>query len=250
MFMTVKTIIEVCVDSVASALAAEAGGADRLELCQDLCEGGLTPSAGLLAVVRERVKLPVAVMIRPRGADFCYSAAEFEVMRRDLQFAKQAGANMIVLGLLTPDGSVDVARTKELIALARPLPVTFHRAFDMGRDAKSALEELIGLGVERVLTSGLERNVIAGLDTIVALMKQARGRITIVPGGGISEQNLPQILAATSAKEFHVSASTPQESAMTFRNPRVVMGRGVVPPEFSFTRASETRVRTFRQLAD
>jgi copper homeostasis protein len=247
--MTNQTLIEVCVDSVESALAAQAGGADRIELCQDLSEGGLTPSAGLFATVRERVKLPIAVMIRPRGADFCYSEPEFEVMRSDLQFAKQAGANMMVLGLLTPDGSIDVARTGELIALARPLPVTFHRAFDMVCDAGTALEDLIRLEVERVLTSGLERTAAEGLDRIMTLMRLAQGRITIVPGGGISEHNLPKILATTGAREFHISASTAQESAMTFRNPRVTMGRGVVPPEYSITRASEARVRAFRQLA-
>lgn len=242
--------MEVCVDSVESALAAAAGGADRIELCQDLCEGGLTPSAGLLATVRARVKLPVAVMIRPRGADFCYTEAEFEVMRRDLQFAKETGAAMIVLGLLTPDGEVDRVRTQELVALARPLPVTFHRAFDMARDAGQALEDLIGLGVERVLTSGQERTVVEGLETVVVLMKQAAGRIIIVPGGGITERNLPRILAATGAAEFHVSASATQESPMTFRNPRVAMGRSFGPPEYSFTRASESRVRAFRALAD
>lgn len=243
-----KPILEVCVDSVESALAAEVGGADRLELCQSLCEGGLTPSPGLLAEVRERVKIPIAVMIRPRGADFCYSEAEFKVMRRDLILARQAGADMIVLGLLKPDGSVDVPRTKELIALARPLPVTFHRAFDMARDAGTALEDLIALGVERVLTSGKERTAAEGLDTIVALLRQARGRITIVPGGGINEQNVIQILTATGVKEFHVSASATQESAMIFHNPRVIMGRGVVPPEYSFSRTSEARVRAFREL--
>jgi copper homeostasis protein len=247
--MMTRTFIEVCVDSVESALAAAAGGADRLELCQNLCEGGLTPSAGLLALVRERLKLPIAVMIRPRGADFSYSGSEFEVMRRDLQFAKQAGADMLVLGLLSTDGSVDVARTRELIELARPLPVTFHRAFDMVCDAEAALEDLIGLGVERVLTSGLERTVIEGLDLIVALIKQARGRITVVPGGGINERNLPRILAATGAREFPVSASATQESAMTFRNHRVTMGRTFGPAEYSFTHASEARVRTFRDLA-
>jgi len=248
--MKTGPLMEVCVDSVESALAAQAGGADRLELCQDLCEGGLTPSAGLLATVRAGVKLPLAVMIRPRGADFCYTEAEFEVMRRDLQFAKETGADMLVLGLLTPDGEVDLARTRELVALARPLPVTFHRAFDKARDAGRALEDLIGLGVERVLTSGQERTVIDGLDTIVALVKQGRGRITIVPGGGITERNLPKILAATRAKEFHVSASTTHESAMTFRNPRVAMGRTFGPAEYTFTRARESRVREFRALAD
>jgi copper homeostasis protein len=204
----------------------------------------------LLATVRERVNLPIAVMIRPRGADFCYSEAEFDVMRRDLQFAKQAGADMIVLGLLTPDGSVDVARTRELIALARPLPVTFHRASDMVRDAGKALEDLIGLGVERVLTSGLERTVLEGLDEIVSMMKRANGRITIMPGGGITERNLPKILAATGAKEFHISASTTRESAMTFRNLRVAMGRTFGPAEYSFTCASEARVRAFRKLSE
>lgn len=248
--MKTGPLIEVCVDSVESALAAQAGGADRIELCQDLCEGGLTPSAGLLSTVRARVKLPLAVMIRPRGADFCYTEAEFEVMRRDLQFAKATGADMIVLGLLTANGEVDLGRTRELVVLARPLPVTFHRAFDMARDADRALEDLIGLGVERVLTSGQERTVVEGLDTIVALMKLARGRITIVPGGGITERNLPKILAATEAKEFHVSASATQESTMTFRNPRVGMGRTFGPAEYTFTRASESRVRAFRALAN
>lgn len=241
--------MEVCVDSVESALAAAAGGADRLELCQDLCEGGLTPSAGLLAGVRARVKIPLAVMLRPRAADFCYSEAEFEVMRRDLQFARELGADMVVLGILTPDGGVDVARTRELIALARPLPVTFHRAFDMVSDATRALEDLIQLGVERVLTSGLERTALEGLDTLAALMKQAGERIIVVPGGGITERNLPKLLAVTGAKEFHVSASVPQESAMAFRNPRVAMGRTFGPGEYSFTRAGEARVRVFRELA-
>ncbi len=247
--MPSQTVIEVCVDSVESAVAAASGGANRTELCQDLCEGGLTPSAGLLAAVREQVKIPIAVMIRPRGADFCYSDAEFDVMRRDLQFAKQAGADMLVFGMLTPDGAVDVARVRELIDLARPLPVTFHRAFDMVRDAERALEDLIALGVARVLTSGLERTVVEGLDTITSLIRQARGRITIVPGGGITERNLPKILAATGVGEFHVSASAPQESAMTFRNSRVAMGRTFGPAEFSFSRASEARVRAFRDLA-
>lgn len=244
-----KPLIEVCVDSVESALAAQAGGADRIELCQDLCEGGLTPSAGLLEVVRERVKLPLAVMIRPRGADFCYSEPEFEVMRRDLLAVKRAGADLIVLGLLTPDGAIDHARTAELVALARPLPITFHRAFDMVRDAHEALETLIALGIERVLTSGLERTVVEGLDTIVALQQQAGSRIIVVPGGGISERNLPKILKTTVAREFHVSASENREGSMTFRNPRVAMGRTFGPAEYTFTRTSTARVRAFRDLA-
>jgi len=244
-----KPILEVCVDSIESALAAAAGGADRIELCQSLGEGGLTPSAGLLKAVRQRVKIPLAVMIRPRGADFCYSEAEFEIMQHDLLFAKQSGADFIVLGLLTPDGAVDKLRTGELMTLAQPLPVTFHRAFDMVQDVEKALEDLIQLGVARVLTSGLERTVMEGLDLISALVRQAGSRISIVPGGGITEQNLVKILSATGVREFHVSASAIQESAMTFRNIRVTMGRTSGPAEYSFTRTSESRVRAFRDLA-
>lgn len=247
--MTVKRLMEVCVDSVESALAAQAGGADRIELCQTLGEGGLTPSAGLFAAVREKLKIPIAVMIRPRAADFCYSPAEFEIMRRDVQFAKGAGANMLVFGVLDANGDVDRDRTAELVSLARPLPVTFHRAFDMTRDPTAALETLIQLGIERVLTSGQERSVMEGLGKIVALQQQARGRIIIMPGGGIKESNLPEIFAATDVREFHVSASVTQESAMIFRNPRVTMGRLATPAEYSWTRASEARVRAFRELA-
>lgn len=244
-----RPLIEVCVDSVESARAAEAGGADRIELCQALGEGGLTPSAGLLVVVRERVELPIAVMIRPRRGDFCYSEAEFDVMRRDLLDAKQNGADFIVTGILTAEGSVDIVRMRELVALARPLPVTFHRAFDMVCDVERALEDLIDLGVERVLTSGRERTVVDGLETVVRLRQQARGRIVIVPGGGIDEENIIRILAASGATEFHVSASEIQESPMTFRNSQVVMGRTQSLSEYSVSRTSEARVRKFRELA-
>lgn len=241
--------IEVCVDSVAGALAAEQGGADRLELCSALGEGGLTPSAGLLERVRERVRLTLAVMIRPRAGDFLYSDDEFDVMRRDLVLAKRLGADMIVLGLLTAAGDVDVPRTRELVALARPLPVTFHRAFDMVRDPHAALDNLIALGVERVLTSGLERSALEGLDLIAELVRRAAGRIIVVPGGGVSERNVAKILAASSAVEFHVSASAPVASGMTFRNGRVAMGRQYGPPEYAGTVADAGRVAAFRGLA-
>lgn len=242
--------IEVCVDSVAGALAAAHGGADRVELCSALGEGGLTPSAGLLGRVRERVKLTLAVMIRPRAGDFLYSDDEFEVMRRDLALAKQLGADMIVLGLLTAAGDVDVPRTRELVALARPLPVTFHRALDMARDPHAALDDLIGLGIERVLTSGQERSALEGLDLIADLVRQAAGRIVVVPGGGVSERNVAKILAASGAAEFHVSASAPVASGMTFRNGRVAMGRQYGPSEYAGTVADAGRVAAFRRLAE
>lgn len=244
------TLIEVCVDSVESARAAETAGADRIELCQALGEGGLTPSAGLMEAVCEEARIDVAVMIRPRPGDFHYSEAEFAVMQKDLRLAKQAGADVIVLGLLNPDGTVDQDRTRRLVDAARPLPVTFHRAFDMVRDPVEALETLVQLGVSRVLTSGLERSALEGLDLITDLVRRAAHRITVVPGGGITERNLQKILRQSGAREFHVSASSPRESAMTFRNPRVAMGRVIGAPEYQISQASEQRIRSFRDLAE
>ncbi len=240
---------EVCIDTVESALAAEAGGASRVELCSALGEGGLTPSLGLLQVVRSRIRIPIAAMVRPRAGDFCYSDDEFEVMKQDLASFKQCGADMIVLGLLLPDGTIDADRTRQLIELARPLPVTFHRAFDMTKDARSSLETLIQLGCDRVLTSGQEKSVLEGLDLLVDLVRQAGGRILVVPGGGITEKNLPRILRECSPKEFHVSASGTRDSRMEFRNSRIPMGRTLSASEYAVSVADAGRVRRFRSLA-
>lgn len=248
--MSSRRLVEVCIDSVESTVAAVGGGADRLEVCSALGEGGLTPSPGLLEIVRERVTIPLAVMIRPRAGDFCYSDDEFEVMRRDLVRLKALGADLMVFGLLTPSGDVDVARTRELIALARPLPVTFHRAFDMTRDPRAALETLIALGCERVLTSGQEKSVLEGLELVTELVRLAGDRITVLPGGGITERNLPRILRECDAKEFHVSASGSRDSRMEFRNTRIPMGRTLAASEFALSVADEARVRRFRGLAD
>lgn len=247
--MSLRRLVEVCIDSVASALAAVEGGADRLEVCSALGEGGLTPSSGLMEVVRARVRLPLAVMIRPRSGDFCYSDDEFEVMRRDLVRLKSMGADLFVLGLLTPEGDVDAEQTRELITLARPLPVTFHRAFDMTRDPRASLETLIELGCERVLTSGQEKSVLEGLDLVAELICQARDRIIVVPGGGITERNLPRILRACDVREFHVSASATRDSRMQFRNARVPMGRTLAASEYSASVTDAGRVRQFQELA-
>ena len=247
--MTQHRQIEVCIDSVESAVAAGDGGADRLEVCSALGEGGLTPSAGLMEVVRSRVRIPLAVMIRPRAGDFCYSNEEFEVMRRDLVRLKAMGADLFVLGVLTPSGEVDADRTRELIGLARPLPVTFHRAFDMTRDARASMESLMDLGCERVLTSGQEKSVLEGLELITELVGIARGRIIVVPGGGITERNLPRILRECDAREFHVSASAVRDSRMEFRNGRVPMGRTLAASEYATSVADAARVRRFRELA-
>jgi copper homeostasis protein len=157
-------VLEICIDSVEAAMAAQQGGANRVELCADLLEGGTTPSAGTIHLARRSIDIDLNVIIRPRGGDFCYTPVEFEVMKLDIETAKAAGANGVVIGVLNEDGSVDADRTSELVTLARPMSVTFHRAFDMARDPYQALETLIDLGVDRVLTTGQESSVLEGLD--------------------------------------------------------------------------------------
>ncbi len=240
-------LLEVVIDSVESALAAQEGGARRVELCANLLAGGTTPSAGMIAAVRGAVSIGVMVMIRPRGGDFCYSAPEFAVMQYDLRVARELGADGVVFGILTPDGDVDVERMAALVALARPLQVTCHRAFDMTRDPSRALEDLIGLGVDRVLTSGGENSALEGLDLIGELARQARGRIGVMPGGGITERNIGKIVAATAATEVHVSGRATVEGPMVYRNTRAFMGGALRPPEFTRTFTDAARIRTMQK---
>ncbi|XP_043111759.1 copper homeostasis protein cutC homolog [Puntigrus tetrazona] len=217
-------LMEVCVDSVESAISAERGGAARVELCCSLLEGGLTPSSGLLQVVKENVRIPVYAMIRPRAGDFLYSDWEVEVMKRDIEQMKIHRADGLVFGALTEDGRVDTELCMELLAASRPLPVTFHRAFDMVHDPAVALEALISLGFERILTSGCDSSALEGLPVIKRLVEQAKGRIVITPGGGITERNLQRILEASGSQEFHCSARSSKDSSMKFRNGNVSMG--------------------------
>jgi copper homeostasis protein len=226
-------VFEVCVDSAEAAVAAQEGGAHRVELCSDLLEGGLTPSHGTLAVARRYLHIGIMAMVRPRGGDFCYTDTEFAVMREDLLAAKNLGATGVVFGLLSPNGTIDRERTAELIALARPLPVTFHRAFDVSRDPFESLEVLIALGVDRVLTSGQEPSVLEGLDLIVKLVDRAAGRIIIMPGGGITERTVGRISPVCGATELHFASLEPREGRMSYRNPRVFMGGTLRPPEYA-----------------
>ncbi|MCB0125320.1 MAG: copper homeostasis protein CutC [Caldilineaceae bacterium] len=216
--------VEICVDSVEGALAAQQGGAQRVELCDNLVEGGTTPSSGMIALARQQLTIGLHVIIRPRGGDFLYSALEFAVMQQDLLHAKTLGADGVVIGLLNCDGTVDSQRTAALIALARPLTVTFHRAFDMTRDTTAALETLIELGVDRVLTSGQEQSALTGLPRIADLVQQAGKRIIVMPGGGINEENVGTIIQQSGVCEVHLSARSTTESAMRYRNERVHMG--------------------------
>ncbi|KAM9804208.1 copper homeostasis protein cutC homolog [Neosynchiropus ocellatus] len=248
-------LMEVCVDSVESAVNAERGGAGRLELCSSLSEGGLTPSLGLLQIVKRYVKIPVYVMVRPRGGDFLYSDQEVEVMKKDLELMKAHGADGLVLGALTEDGCVDAELCMDFLAAARPLPVTFHRAFDMVHDASLALETLISLGFQRVLTSGCDSSALEGLPVIKKLIEQAKSRIAVMPGGGITERNLQRILEGSGAQEFHCSARSSRDSAMKYRcehgfkNSCVSMGAAFTAPEYSLKVADVSKVRTFNAIA-
>jgi copper homeostasis protein len=222
--MSNSVLLEICADSVESALAAERGGAHRIELCSSLLEGGVTPSSGLISTVRSRVGIDLYVMIRPRGGDFCYTAEEFETMEQDALTAKQLGANGIVFGILQEDGHVDVAKTRHLVEIVRPLKVTFHRAFDMSNNLEKSLDDIIRAGVDRVLTSGGEQKVEDGIPSVQKLNRAANGRLIIMAGGGISESNVHRVLAATQVKEIHASVRVHVSSPMRHRNEKISMG--------------------------
>ena len=199
-------ILEVAANSVASALAAEAGGATRVELCSALALGGLTPSHAAIAMAVEHLRIPVHVLIRPRGGDFVFDDLECAVMRRDIETCKSLGCAGVVIGVLTANGEVDAARCRGLIDAAGGMSVTFHRAFDFAREPETALEAIIALGCERVLTSGQAPDALTGAPLIRTLIEQAHGRIAIMPGGGIDAHNAAAIAQATGAREFHASA--------------------------------------------
>jgi copper homeostasis protein len=243
--MSNRIILEACVESVEAAVAAQEGGADRVELCANLLEGGTTPSAGTIQLAREKLGIGLNVMIRPRGGDFCYSDAEFEVMKLDVQLAKKLGADGVVFGILKENGAVDTLRTGELLELARPLSVTFHRAFDMARDPYEAIKDLIRLGIDRILTSGQDLSALEGLDLIADLVQKAGDRVVVMPGGGITERNVKKIALQSGAREVHVYAPMTVESRMRYRNDRCFMGGELRPPEFSLTVTAADRIQTF-----
>ncbi len=236
-------IFEACVDSVESALAAVTGGAGRLELCDNLVEGGTTPSAGMIDLCRERVLVPLFVLIRPRGGDFVYSADERAVMLRDILLCREAGVDGVVVGAMRPDGTVDADAMRPLVEAAHPMEVTFHRAFDSCRDPRVALETLIELGVDRVLTSGQARNALEGAAMIAQLVEQAAGRIEIMAGGRVNETNVAEIVDATGVEEVHARVMTAVPSVMTWRNERVVLQQSLPADEGARMAADAARVK-------
>lgn len=228
-----RLISEICIDSVDGAIAAEQAGADRVELCANLLEGGTTPSIGLMETTIARTKLPVQVMVRPRGGDFLYSEVEVEIMLRDIAAAKAARAGGVVFGCLLSDGAIDAKLTERLIAAARPMSVTFHRAFDVSRDPVEALQTLIDLGIDRLLTSGQEPNALEGAPLIHRLIELAAGRIIVMPGGGITARNVARIVSETGVSEIHFAALREEPSGMGYRNPHVFMGGELRPAEYA-----------------
>lgn len=222
--MNGPVIVEICADSVESALAAERGGAHRIELCSNLLEGGVTPSAGLILTARSKLNIDLYVMVRPRGGDFCYSADEFHAMEQDVVMAKNIGADGIVFGILQEDGNIDVERSRCLIEMARPLKATFHRAFDMSRDLSRALEDVIKAGADRVLTSGGEQRVQQGIPAIAKLKRDADNRIAIMAGGGVNEMNVHRVISETGVREIHASVRAYLPSPMQHRNEKISMG--------------------------
>ena len=236
-------ICEICVDSVAGVRAAKACGAARVELCASLLEGGITPSRGTIRQARTVCGIGLNVIIRPRGGDFLFDDDEFAAMEADIETAKAEGADGVVIGQLAADGRIDVARTRDLMARARPLAVTFHRAFDMTPDPLEALETLVELGIDRVLTSGQEASVLEGLPLIRELVEKAGQRIIVMPGGGITARNAERIVAAARPREMHFAALELAEGGMRFRRPHVFMGGELRPPEYERLVTSANTIR-------
>ena len=233
---------EVCVEGFSGAAAAEAGGGHRIELCAGLIEGGTTPSMGTLSLVLERLSIKTVVLLRPRGGDFLYTDEEFDTMVRDIEVVRDAGAYGIATGVLTANGTIDAARFEKLIAASRPLSITCHRAFDMTRDPREALETLIELGVDRVLTSGQQPSVPEGTELIGELVELSAGRIVIMPGCGIEKSNVREIVEKTGVHEVHFTAFSHQESEMIYRNPRPFMGAVDLPGEYDLQLTDPARV--------
>ncbi|GAB4025921.1 copper homeostasis protein CutC [Spirosoma koreense] len=241
-------LIEICAYSLDSCLTAQRAGAGRVELCGGLAEGGTTPSAGLIQLVRQHLTIPFYVMIRPRGGDFLYTKNELAVMKADIEMAKTLGADGIVLGMLQPNGTVDELRTRQLIELADPLPVTFHRAFDMTRDPLEALEAVIRTGAVRILTSGQQQTVELGLPILDQLVRKAANRIEIMAGAGVNGNNAA-LLIETGVDALHLSGSTKEDSRMVYRQPLVSMATSL-PSEYEYVEADEEKIRAvIRQAA-
>jgi copper homeostasis protein len=217
-------LIEVCVENTDGLVAAQRAGADRVELCASLLEGGLTPSWGMIEEAKRVATIPFHVIVRPRGGDFLYSGIEFAAMLADVEALKRLDVAGVVVGCLTARGEIDEDRMRALVEAAGPLSVTCHRAFDMTRDVEAAVEALVRCGVARVLTSGQRDMAVDGIDTIRAAVSVARGRLKVMACGGLDADNIAMVRDATGVPELHFAALRTEPSGMLYRNPNVGMG--------------------------
>lgn len=239
-----KYLFEVCANSVESCIAAQAGGANRVELCAGIPEGGTTPSYGDITLAREVLKeTRLHVIIRPRGGDFLYSPLEQRIMLQDIENARRLKADGVVFGCLTAEGDIDIPLMKQLMEAAQGMSVTFHRAFDVCRNPKQALEDIISLGCHRILTSGQQPTAERGIPLLKELQEQAAGRIILLAGCGVNEGNIARIAAETGIREFHFSAREGVASQMLHHNEYVSMGGTVTIDEYSRNVTTERRVR-------
>jgi copper homeostasis protein len=236
--------LEICVDSIESAVIAQNAGADRVELCNNLTEGGTTPGFGTIASARNNLTIGLNVIIRPRGGDFLYSDPEYDIMRRDIEICGEIGVDGIVLGILRADGTIDLDRTAKLIEFAYPMSSTFHRAFDMCNDPFNGIEDVIASGANRLLTAGQTNKAIEGVELISQLIQQAEKRIIIMPGSGINELNIADIASKTGAFEFHLTGRKAIESEMIFRKQNISMGGNNGIHEFSRKVADPDMIRS------
>lgn len=240
--------LEVVVYNIDSAIRAQEGGADRIELCDNPGEGGTTPSYGTIEVVRKALNIDVFVMIRPRGGDFLYSADEFYGMKRDIYQSQRLSVDGVVFGILTAEGRIDKVRCKELIEKSRPLKVTCHRAFDMTRDPAEALEDCIEVGFDRILTSGGFSKAIEGAEGIAKLVQQAAGRISIMAGSGVNEEVVSEIVGITKVKEVHFSAMKMIPGKMEYRNEKLSAMGSSEGGEYVYRTVDPQIVKNIRKL--
>ncbi|MEM1322883.1 MAG: copper homeostasis protein CutC [Bacteroidota bacterium] len=224
-------VLEICANSYSSALRAQQAGAHRIELCSNLPVGGTTPSAATIRLCRRQLQIPIHVLIRPRPGDFCYDAEDVELIGEDILFCKSEGLDGVVIGGLQPDGQIDLQATRRWIDLARPLSVTFHRAFDKTPDPLRALDQLIELGVDRLLSSGQRPTAYEGRQLLGKMVERAAGRLEILAGAGLNANNVAALVQASGVREVHLSARSRCVSRMQYRGNKVRFGGGAVPEE-------------------